>query len=96
MSVPSRLRKRFDTGYFARSCRRFPFLLLTAAHPSLPEDIVRFHTAVLVARAHNRYTQRVARHCDPPAETKRQTLTKLIEVVSLNHVTKNNENKALF
>lgn len=36
---------------------------------------MRFHTAVLVARAHNRYTQRVARHCDSPAETKRDTLS---------------------
>lgn len=54
---------------------------------SLPEDIVRFHTAVLVARAHNRYPKRVARHRDSPAETKtqNQTVVKLLEVVSLNH-----------
>lgn len=39
---------------------------------SLPEDTVSFHTAVLVARAHNRYTKRLARHRGSPVETSRQ------------------------
>lgn len=47
----NRLSKRRNGGHFV-AVRSSPL----GDGPSLPEDIVRFHTAVLVARAHNRYT----------------------------------------
>lgn len=66
---------RPDTTHISFARWWFPVSPLPSGS-SLPEDIVRFHTAVLVARAHNRYTQRVARHRDSPAETTTHKLNK--------------------
>lgn len=53
---------------------------------------MRFHTAILVARAHNRYTQRVARHRDSPAETSRYKLSETNrEMISRIPVRNNNK-----
>lgn len=88
-----RLRKRLSHTF--RSLHgRVPFSSL-AGGPSLPEDIVRFHTAVLVARAHNRYPQRVARHCDSPAETNRHKPSETNRGGQFDSCEKNKQDKPL-
>ena len=52
--------------------------------PVLPEDIVRFHTAVLVARAHNRHAQRVARHSGSSVGTNWELVKNLLNRICIS------------